>query len=243
MTIIPQQWFGLGDNIFTISLLQQIAEGGKILYPVMQQNVDGLQRAYPDVTFIDYKLLNIDYEKRTEVKTLTSRILPIRFADQLLNLPYSSCMLAKYQLYGLDWQSWRDVMHERSKMREQTLKEIMLNKIHEQTKKLGLTEYQYNLISPYYGSGSQYRANIEPDNGLPNIYMSTIPGYSLFDFSLLIQNATEIHAVSSSIIYLLELLPLQGAVHLYPRERIEPKTWLQNIEYILTKNYIIHDRI
>lgn len=253
MTIIPQQFFGAGDAVWIQSLLKQLCEpGDKILYPILQQFVEGFNRAYPDVTFIDYKLLNIDYEKRTEVRTLTSRILPIRFADQILNRPYNECMRAKYDLYGLDWMTWRDVMYERDMKREWELSKqfdvIGDAPIFTPDGKMTIEPLwhlprvgtPYNLISPYYGSGSQYKVNIEPDNGLPNIYMSSVPGYSLFDWSLLAENATEIHAVSSSIIYLLELLNFTGKAHLYPREAIEPKTWYENISYLLTKDYVIH---
>lgn len=235
MIIIPQQYFGIGDCIYIQSLLRQLCEpGDKILYPVMQQFAEGLNRAYPDATFIDYKMLNIDYEKRTQVETLTHRILPIRFADQILGLPYTDCMRAKYILYGLDYNSWRNTMFKRDMEREKELG-IRL--------KFPFSDCVngYNLISPYYGSSSQFKANIELDNGLPNVYMSSIPGYSLMDYSLLIENATTIHAVSSAIVYLLELLNLQATeVHLYSRH-IEPDTWYKNIEYILTRNYIIHE--
>lgn len=241
MILIPQQFFGAGDAIFIQSLLKQLCEpGDRIIYPILGHQVEGFSRAYPDVTFIDYKLMNIDFEKRTEVKTPYYRILPIRFADQILNLPYTQCMSAKYQLYGLDWHSWRHVMYERSKMREETLKEIMLNKIHAQAMQLGQEEYQYNLISPYFGSGSQYHLDIEPDNGLPNVVMSSIPGYSLFDWSLLIENATNIYAASSSILYLLELLTLKAQeIHLFARKPIEPH--FLNVNYLFTKPYILHE--
>lgn len=234
MTLIPQQFFGLGDNIFTISLLKQLCEAGdNILYPVMPQNVEGLQRAYPDVTFVDYRLLNINYENKHEVKTLTYRTLPIRYADQIMRVDYSHCMRAKYDMYGLDYNTWRDVKPMRDEDRENSLSWVFRgNEIP--------ASGQYNLISPYYGSNSQFKLDIKPDNGLPNVYMSSVPGYSLFDWQLLIENATTIHAVSSSIVYLLELLDLRATeVHLYPRHH-EPNTWLKNIEYLLTKKYVIH---
>lgn len=241
MTLIPQQFFGLGDQMFTISLLKQLCEAGdNILYPVMPQNVEGLQRVYPDVTFVDYRLLNINYENKQEVKTLTYRTLPIRYADQIMRVDYSHCMRAKYDMYGLDYNTWRDVKPMRDGKESELLGDMIIQYGLDLYREDGYVE-PYNLTSPYYGSNSQFKLDIKPDNGLPNVYMSSVPGYSLFDWQLLIENATTIHAVSSSIVYLLELLDLRATeVHLYPRHH-EPNTWLKNIEYLLTKKYITHD--
>lgn len=241
MTRYPLQRWGLGDIIFCQALAKYwIDNGDTVIWGVEPHFLEGLIRAYPQCIFLDKRILNIDYECKTHKPFADGIIEPIRWSDSIMNVPYSQVMSSKYSMYGIDFRTWRDVMYERSQMREVTLREIMFSKIHEQCKQLGLTEYTYNLISPYYGSGSQFKANIEPDNGLPNIYMSSIPGYSLFDWSLLLEHATEIHAVSSSIIYLLELLNFTGKAHLYPREKIEPKTWYENISYLLTKNYVIH---
>lgn len=235
--IIPIQPFGLGDGIFVQSLVKQISDGDKILYPVYPQFVDGLNRAYPDVTFVDWQTLKVPYDAKNEVITDTYRTLPIRFADQLLKVPYHNCMRAKYDLYGLDWNTWRDVKPDIDTVRGYYLFEQIA----------GLSEAflysggKFNLVSPCYGSNSQFRADIKIDNGLPNIVMSSLDGYSLFDWGWMIQNATTIHAVSSSIVYLLELLDLNAEeVHLYGRDKIEPKTWYKNIEYLLTKQYTIH---
>lgn len=234
MTIIPQQFFGLGDCIFIQSLLKQVAEGNKILYPVLPQFIDGLQSAYPDVTFIDYRLLNINYESKQEVKTLNHRILPIRYANEIMRVDYSQCMSSKYSLYGIDFNTWRDVKPQRNKREGELLASLNIG-----TDMNGLLN-KFNLISPYYGSNSQFKLDIEPDNGLPNVYMSSIPGYSLFDWQLVIERATNIYAVSSSIVYLLELLDLKAdEVHLYGRHH-ERDTWYKNIEYLLTKPYEIH---
>lgn len=237
MIIIPQQFFGAGDAIFIQSLLRQLCEpGDKILYPIMPQFVDGFNRAYPNVTFIDYGLMKINYDNKTEVRTKDMRILPIRYADQLLKVPYHRCMAAKYELFGLDWNTWRDVKPKRG-MEWHVGKELNL---YWDLMRADSPMGGYNLISPYYGSNSQFKAPIEVSNGLPNVYMNSVEGYSLFDWSLLIENATTIHAVSSSIVYLLELLDLNATeVHLYGRHH-EKETWLKNIEYLLTKNYITH---
>jgi hypothetical protein len=235
MTIIPQQYFGAGDAIFIQSLLKQLAQpGDEILYPILPQFVEGFNRAYPDIAFVNYRQLNINYESKKEVVTADTRILPIRYADQITNRPYHHCMRAKYDMYGLDFNTWRNVKPDRNKKEGELLTSLDIG--HDINGVLN----QYNLISPYYGSGSQFKVDVSPNNGLPNVYMSSIPGYSLFDWQFVIQHATNIYAVSSSIVYLLELLDLNAnEVHLYGRHH-EKDTWYKNIEYLLTKNYITH---
>jgi hypothetical protein len=232
MTIIPQQYFGAGDAIFIQSLLRQIAQpGDRILYPILQQFVEGFNRAYTDVMFVDHHLIKVNYESKVELNVNGCRILPIRYADQILGVPYHHCMRAKYDLFGLDFNTWRDVRPKADHDKQRELYWRMVKEV---------DGTDYNLISPYYGSGSQFKADIAPNNGLPNIHMTSLQGYSLFDWQMLIENATTIHAVSSSIVYLLELLDLRAIeAHLYGRHH-EPKTWLKNIDYLLTKQYEIH---
>lgn len=230
MKIYPLQSFGIGDIIFCQSLAAHWrGEGYHVVWGTEPQFVEGLTRAYHDVTFLDKRVLNIDYNIKDKRPYLDGVIAPIRWADQILRLPYTDCMRAKYMLYDLDYNIWRrNAMPFRDIDKERKLAEL-----------LGATG-EYNLVSSHFGSDSRFNANISVDNGLPNIEMRTMKGYSLFDWCYIIENATNIHTVSSSIVYLLEILKLQAKeVHLYGRS-IEPKTWYQNIEYLLSKKYIIH---
>lgn len=228
--VVPLQFFGIGDNIFTANLMQKFADNGyEVIYPVMPQNVEALQFAYSQFTWVDYTKQLIDFNNKTDHVEGNYRVLPIRFANEILKVPYSQCMRAKYDLYGFKFNDWRNTMHKRDIEKEQRL--FMLKNTHS----------EYNLVSRFYGSNSQFSAPIRTNNGLPNVEVETLEGYSLFDYSTLIENATEIHAVSSSIFYLLELLTLKAqSVHLYGRQAIEPKTWVDNIEYLMTKDYILH---
>lgn len=232
--VVPLQFFGLGDNIFTANLMQKFADNGyNVIYPVMAQNVDALQFAYPQFTWVDYTKQLIDYDNKTDHVEGDYRFLPIRFANEILKQPYSTCMGAKYSLYGFGYNDWRNTMYQRDMKKELFLFNNTRDLMHGR---------EYNLISRYYGSNSQFKADIKVNNGLPNIELTSLAGYSLFDWSYIIENATEIHAVSSSIFYLLELLTLKAqSVHLYGRAAIEPKKWKQNIEYLCTKPYIFHD--
>lgn len=237
MTIhYPLQSFGIGDCIFTAALGKHwVEQGDRVIWGVEPHFVEALNRAYPFITYVDKRILSIDYNVKVRMPYADGIIEPIRWSDSIMKVPYWQVMRAKYDMYGLDFNMWRDVKPQR-----------YLDKEYELANKLGITldgygnPNKYNLISPYYGSNSQFIAPIEVNNGLPNIYMNSIERYSIFDWQVVIENAFTIHAVSSSIVYLLELLSLNATeVHLYPRH-MEKDTWWKNIEYLTTKKYEIH---
>ena len=69
--------------------------------------------------------------------------------------------------------------------------------------------------------------------------MSEVPRYSLFDWTLVISHAVEIHTVSTAILFMLEMLPLNQPINLYCRKPIEQN--FSFVDYIFTKPYIIHE--
>lgn len=228
--IIVNQYFGLGDIIWEQTLVKAIADVKPVIWPVMPQFVEGLNRAYPDITFVDMNLLKLDYNRNYEYEFAGAKILPLRFADSLCQVQYKDCMKSKYMLYGMDWRSWKNkAMWKRDKTKERSL-----------FNQLGLKRGEpYNLINRFFGSNSQLVAPIKVDNGLHSVELCSIEGYSLFDWAMVIQNAANIHVVSSSICYILELLDLRAKeICIYKRIPIENNH--DNYDYILTShNYIL----
>lgn len=232
MVIVPNQFFGLGDIIFEQTLMRDyLRPCDKILWPVERQFIEGLNRAYPWITFRDRRHINIDYDRKDEYIVNDMKVLPLRWADSLMNVPYSDCMKSKYMLYGMDWTKWKEKSGWlRDMKREQDLWYL-----------LGIHSGRpYNLLNTTFGSESQLNIPIVINNGLPTVHMRTIEGFSLFDWAMVIQEAAHIHTVSTSIIYLLEILPLRAkTVNIYPRKPIEQD--LRNVAYLLTSHdYIIH---
>ncbi len=229
MITIPLQFFGIGDVIFTQTLVSEMSAGtNKILWPVESQFVEGLNRAYPYITFVDKRLVNIDHNKKDDYIINGARVLPLRWADTNLNLPFSACMKAKYMYYQKDWTQWR----EKAPWMRCTSNELALFDL------LGLKPGdEYTLINRTYGSDSKLKVDI-PVEG---IEMRTIESFSLFDWATVLEHATEIHTVSTSIIYILEMLPRLKAkeIHLYARKPHEID--FRNIDYILSVHkYVFH---
>lgn len=230
MVIVPNQYFGIGDVIFCQTLVRRVADGRQIVWPVMGHFVEGLNRAYPDILFIDYKTAGFDHELKTQFEGTHHKFgkytqLPLRWADSILKVHYDDCMKAKYRLYGMDYNEWRYCsMWNRDKLAEWELATSV--------KVSGL----YTFGNSTFGSDCRHNVVI-PDC---DVYLSVKEGFSLFDWAGVICNATSIHTVNTSIIYLLEMLDLKAKeVHLYQRS-VKGQTF-DNIKYILKQHkYIFH---
>lgn len=227
--LIIQQWFGLGDQIWGQTIANDfIAAGYKVLWPVAPHLAEGLNRAYPNVLFIDYNLVKINYENKEFGEIAGITMLPMRYSESLMGKPYKFHMESKYSFLGKDWRTWR----EGAEFKRNSKKESDLMKL------LGADE-PYNLISATFGTGSQYKKDVVVSNDFKNIEMQSVDGYSLFDWAGVIENAETIHAVSSASLYLFELLNLRAKeVHLYTREPIEHD--FKFVEFLFTKPYILH---
>lgn len=240
MVIYPLQYFGIGDIIFTQTLVRKIADGNPIVWGVLPQFIEGLQRAYPDIAWIDYRKTGLDYNCREDKIIGDKRIVPIRWNVEILKVPYTQCMSSKYELYGLDWRTWKEAAMWKGSFEMEFA--LMHNRLHDKIDKHTPFIYaEYNVVNRTFGSNNQFHVHIDVNNGLPNIEMQPIPAYSLFDWALLLQGANEIHTVSTSIIYLLELLdlPKKPDIHIYLRSPQE--TNHKNYEYLLqSHNYILH---
>lgn len=232
--LFPIQAVGLGDIIFEMTLIRNfILEGYKVIWGVRDCFMEGLNQAYPDVTFINEKLINIDYDNKNDYEDDGARYLPLRWTDSLCGVPYRDCMKSKYLFFNQDWQIWdTNAQYQRYPEKEQELKYKILGIL------LG---EKYNLINTRFTSFESHRVPIDVNNGYRNIEISTLSGYSLFDWSLVIEGAETIYTVSTSIIYILELLELAAKeIHIYIRRPQEQNH--NNYDYILRKhNYILHD--
>lgn len=230
LSALIQQPFGLGDCIFSQGVARHFMRlGYKIYWPVTEKYINGLRRAYPEINWISENFTGLTSEEREEV--INARAVPIRWSDTIMNVPYERVMRAKYDMYKLDWSMWRVYAKwNRNAENENFLYDNLV----------GSDTTQYNIVSEYYtGSFKQGQMPFVGNNGLRTIRISPLGEYSLFDWAKVIENATEIHFVASSNIYLLELLELKAdKICIYTRKPDQPhhKFYdyiLRNHDYIL----------
>ncbi len=243
--LIIQQAFGLGDIIWGQTIANDfIKEGYKVLWPV-SANTEGLNRAYPKVTFVPDTfmpqqfnnggaILGFDYLNKSFYEQDGIRFLPMRYSENLMGKQYRFHMESKYSFLGKDWRRWKEhAMPVRDKQKEKDLMQA-----------IGIKKGQpYTLLQMNFGSGNVHQINqinVEMNHGLKHVILDFVPGYSLFDWCGIIENACFIHAVSSSSLYLFELLDLQAEqVHLYPRKPHEQN--FDYVQFLFTKNYKLHE--
>lgn len=231
-TILMLQSFGCGDIIFENSIANDfVDEGYKVIWPVDAVYAP-LAKHFPNITMIDKQFVNVDWNRKDDYVINGTRVIPMRFADHILKVPYTQCMSSKYTLLGKDWTKWKD----NCKIVRFWEREVSLY-----YGILGLEECEkYNLISEVWGTGGNRKNPIVVDNGLKNVYARFIEGFTLIDWLMVFENATNIHAVSSSNIYLFELYEMKAEeINLYIRKPIE--TNHDNYSYLLKRHkYVLH---
>lgn len=231
MNLLISQFFGIGDCIFSMQLARNwIAEGHVITWPVLPRFVDQLKRAYPFVEWMDSDKFPAPYKWMEEhdwtYRGKTYRYIPLRWANEMLKHPYERCMSDKFELFGLDFKDWRKgAMWARDEVKETELASILAIDLNT----------PFTIKNTYFGSNSQFKVQIN----VPGFEMKSLPGFSLFDYAAILENAEYIHVANSSILYLLECLELKAKeVHLYCRKPIEND--FKNTDYIFTKKYNLH---
>lgn len=221
-----------GDIIWSQSIAHHFIEQGyHVLWPVKPHYVDACQRAYPKICFISDVAIKPEYfniKEKIEVDGML--IAPIRWSDTYMKRPYKEVMRNKYDMYDLDWHTWKNhAMWKMDDKRAASLMQILGIKYGD----------KYNLVNKRFGTYAEKNIDIQISNDYRNIEMIEVPGYSLFDWTLVISGAIEIHTVSTAILFMLEMLPLNQPIHLYCRKPVEQN--FSFVDYIFTKPYILHE--
>lgn len=225
---VVNQFRGLGDILFLVPLIRALmAEGNSVLWPIVREYFD-ITKHFPDINFVVKEDINLPYEAAGMIQTEHGKMLPYRFAMELMQRNLTQCMQSKYELYGHDWKMWRNLYFERFADKEKELAELVG------------ARGKYILVNRFYGEaarGMQITPDINSD--LPIVEMRTIPGFSLIDWCGVIENAAEIHTASTSILYVLEMLKLDMPIHFY-RRRLWGEQAFEHTQALYTRPYILH---
>lgn len=229
-TCIINQSKGLGDIIFCEPIARMYHEDGyKVVWPVESQFCN-INKHFPYITFVDKKLVTINYDHADFTNSDTTLIVPLRLAELIMQVPYNRNMASKYMLYDLPVETWRTTSWSRDTQAEEELFYEILQ--------LSLNE-PYNLVSEKYTSDGSMSFGIAPNNGRRNVFVEPISNYTLIDWSMVIENASAIYTVGSAINYIIEKLePKTQEYHLFPRKPIEKDC--QNYDYLFQKPYTMH---
>ena len=220
-TFIINQSAGIGDIFFLMKIASTIAEMDyNIIWPIKK-----------DIFYIkDYLVFhkNINFVKEEDVvrTTVQNNILDFENADRTFN--DGSILTAKYRLakkYGLniEYEGWSKYLNIKRNYEKE--KNLFYNV-------LGLKEGEnYSLYNRNYGTPPFYKKkNNMKESELRKVEMFISNEYTIFDWLFVVENASEIHIVDSSLTYLIENLTLKtnsDNMHLYSRytEEVGDPKW------------------
>jgi hypothetical protein len=241
--LLVSQFASLGDILFIMPLVRKLQSRGFTCWWPIIEEYHSISRHFPDINFIstvghqppldqrNFHECKFAHGKTGELPdVLDVEVIPFRWADLHTGDPVT-CMPAKYTIMGEDWKQWRGLTWVRDREKERMLREWH-----------GLKEDEpFNLSSVRFGCNTYGQKSIMvsvPNNGLRTIQISYVPGFTLLDWAGLIETATRIDFVSSSILYLIEVLNTQAELHIYPRRPVEQD--FRYVEFLFTKQYIKH---
>lgn len=188
----------------------------------------GLRVAYPDIEWVLDTASGIDYNRKDFHQVGDMEVIPLRWSDSLCKVQYRDCMKSKFLLLNQDWTTWKErAMWRRDKEKEEHLAYIVG------------ADKPFTLVNNNFWTIGKGRKTAIDAGGRNIIHMTAIDGFSLFDWAGVMEKADEIRSVSTSTLYMFELLDLKCPIHLYPRLPYEKD--LKNVDYIFSKPYITHE--
>jgi hypothetical protein len=221
-TCLIRQPAGLGDILF----LQKVghnfkSRGYDVVWPVIPQ-YSWIGEYIKDFNFpcINDNFPNKEiYHNGKVVNDDELLFLPIQDADRMFNDKIMAC---KYRLVDLSFEDWDDyLIFDRNEEKE--------DRLFYET--LGIKDgEEYCLVSRNYGSpphSEKFPMNIETE--LKIVDMDYYEGFTMFDWCKVIENASEMYLIDSSINYIIDTLTLKCE---------EPKLWSRRPNNWSEINYI-----
>ena len=202
---------GLGDIMFLEPIARKLYLEGHEIY---WDTVDIYADIEDYIPYINWNVKKESYDKEYNFQFL-------KMADYNCRI-----MEAKYQYGGLPFETWKSFHYDRNIFKERELTKALDLDINE----------PYRLIHNEYATGSEFKVDISGSLDIRNVFIKPTEYFSLFDWSTIIENANEIHAVSTSSLFLFEKLHLinDPELVLYARHN-DPE--LYETKYLTTKNW------
>lgn len=233
--ILIKQPAGLGDIFFTQKIAHTFAEhyNCRVTWPVLDEFI--WVKDYLISPNVDFVPLSSDFKYKEVYEQPISDILEIE--ENCLYLPLQhadwkipgSVMEAKYKMVDMNFDNWVDYFDfKRDEGKERDLFDL-----------LELTEENYIVTNRYFGSGREgICKQINFNTPLKVVEVGHIPGFTLFDWSYVMQCALQIHTVDTSWCYLFESLKLENGVNMY--SRYTPSNWM-HIKNLFKSKWIYHN--
>ena len=223
MKVVINQPFGIGDILFLSPLISNL-DAEHIVWPIVDHYFWVKEYVVmPNLKFIKQSEFNVsEYQDYVEV--------PLQHAHYMIP-EARDCMEAKYMLLNADPELWRTVSFDRDREKETQLKQYLnIN-----------PDDQFVLINNNFaGPEYSYKVDIKPETNLRIVYQDYIEGFTLLDWCGVLEQANEIHTVSTANFFVIEALKLKETpLHLYPRKPLDKD--LSPIKTLIDNKWICHE--
>jgi len=223
MKVIINQPFGIGDILFLSPLITQL-DVDHIIWPVVDHYYWVKDYIFiNNLTFIKFSEFNpSNYEEYVEV--------PLQHAHSLIP-QVEDCMQAKYMLLEANPELWRTLSFTRNIEKENQLKQY-----------LNITPDDKFIFvnNNFAGPEFNYKVDISLKTDLKIVYQEYVEGFTLLDWCGVLEQAKEIHTVSTSLFFVIEALKLEKtSLHLYPRKPLDKD--LSPIKTLINNKWICHE--
>jgi hypothetical protein len=223
MKVLINQPFGIGDILFLSPLVKYI-DAEEIVWPVVDHY-------YWIKDYIIFSNLQFIKQSKFDINNYAEyNTIPFQHAHSLIP-EAEDCMQAKYMLLHADPELWRTVTFNRNIEKENQLKQYL--NISSDDKFIFVNN---NFAGPEYN----YKVDIKPQTDLKIIYQNYIEGFTLLDWCGVLEQASEIHTVVTSLFFIIEALKLEKIpLHLYPRKPLDKD--LSPIKTLISNKWICHE--
>lgn len=194
---------GIGDIFFCQKIAKKIQDQGyEIIWPVIPEFL-WIKDYIEGIVFCD-----INEQRLFEYDIIFS----LEDADKLF--PNISVMEAKYELAGLRWDNWCD--HFKFNRNVDKREDDLFYDVLKLTDDSKYALKNFHFASPPHEQicEAAMQANT---NGLQEICMSNIVGFTLLDWAKVIERAQTIHTVETSINYIIEKVNVTNDLHMYSK--------------------------
>lgn len=214
----------IGDIIRVLPAAKYFADKGEQVYWCCDKKYHSM---------FDY----VDYVKPVEKPVLCSTVIDINFGiNQKTPLHWQwikkrpqldSFLTFKYQLLGVPISEVSNLVYNRNFEKERLLFERIC------------PNDSYVLIHSASDYGTPITEIDYPDYA-NQVFFKPVEGYTIFDWRLIIENASEIHCIDSSLVNFVDCLPnIKGSLHYYITDKVPMKA----DRTILNKNWEIINKL
>lgn len=231
--VVFNQPFGLGDILFLQSLAVWYKEQGfQVVFPVVEAYED-IARHFPDVLFVPRDLLAIDHDAKKVYTVGDTTVIPFRFSNEVMGVPYAKVMRAKYDMVGAEFKDWTQLTWVRDAQKEAELEKL-----------LGIGKKPFTLVNDNYGMKDRKlpAGQMRIPNPYPEVkqvvQLVPMPGFTLLDWAGVMEKAAYIITPHTSMHYMLEVLELKCVPDILLRMPLERTH--DFYKYLFAKKYNWH---